>query len=143
MASKDSTLEHFKVYKYRVENQLNQKIQILRTDNGGEYASTAFRVYCQDHGILHQYTVAYTPQQNGLAERKNRSLMESACSMLQTAGLSHQFWEEAVATTCYLQNRLFTSVVAAGYTPYSLWFGHQPDLTHLRIFGSPAYSILP
>lgn len=142
MHYKSSTLDHFKVYKQRVENQHNMKIKTLRTDNGGEYVSNEFIKYCQKEGIIHQYTVPHTPQQNGVAERKNRSLMETARSMLQTAGLAHFYGEEAVATACYLQNRLFTTTLSNS-TPYSLWHGNTPDLTHLHIFGSPAYAITP
>lgn len=98
-------LNQFKTFHRLAENQLEQPIKSLQTDNGGEYTSHAFEAYCSQYGIHHRLTVAHNPQQNGLAERKNRSLMNSARSMLRVAGLSPSFWEEAVATACYLQNR--------------------------------------
>lgn len=86
--------------------------------------------------------VPYTPQQNGVAERRNRTLVESARSMLQMAGLPHFYWKEAVATACYVQNCLFTGTMSHK-TPYELWHGTKPDVTHLRIFGCPAYAFVP
>lgn len=102
LSDKSAVLDHFKVYKACVENQLQTKIQILRTDNGVQYASTSFTRFYQVEGILHQFTVPYNPQQNGVAERKNRSLMEAVRSMIRVADLPHSYWEEAVATAAYL-----------------------------------------
>lgn len=76
-------------------------------------------------------TIPYTPEQNGVAERKLQSLVSAAQSMLEAADLPHSYWAEAVATTCYLQNRSYHSSLAGNKTPYELWTGHKPDLGHL------------
>ena len=86
---KDEALNMFKIYKAEVENQLEKKIKIIRSDRGGEYESTAFSDFCPQHGIVHQTTTPYTPQQNGVAERKNRTLKDMINSMLNSSGLPH------------------------------------------------------
>ena len=89
--------------------------ELLRTDNGGEYISTVSGV---SKGIQHELTVAYTPQQNGIAKRMNRTLMESARSMMTHAHLSNRFWTEAIATAAYLRNWLATTAFEDEKTPY-------------------------
>lgn len=111
LKTKSEVLSHFIAYKTFVENQMSQKIQAIRTDNGGEYISKYFIAYCQHHGIQHQLTVPYHPQQNGKAERKNGTLMAATRSMMKVASLSNAYWEEAVATACYTQNRLSTKTL--------------------------------
>ncbi|MCO5550404.1 hypothetical protein L7F22_003888 [Adiantum nelumboides] len=115
-------------------------VQILRSDNGGEYVSNAFQKFCKDAGIQQQYTTPYTPQQNGVSERKNRTLVSAAPAMLLTAGLSKPYWEEAVATAGYLQNRI-PHAIDPQFTPYYHWFGKIPTLEHLRVFGCSAYPV--
>ena len=132
----------FQKYKALVENQIGRKIKVLRSDNGGEYKSLNFQKFCDFHGIQRHFTNPYTPQQNGVAERKNRTLVESARSMLQTAKLPNSFWGEAVATVCYLQNRSYSKSVLSK-TPYEVWTGNKPDISHLRVFGCPAYVHIP
>ncbi|MCO5613223.1 hypothetical protein L7F22_067499 [Adiantum nelumboides] len=131
--SSGSVLKTFKTYHRLVENQPDLRITALQTDNGGEYTSHVFEDYCRKPGIHHRYTVAHNPQQNGLAERKNRTLMASARSMLKVAALPPPFWEEAVATACYLQNRTYSRSIDA--IPYTLWIGQNPAYDMLRIFG--------
>ncbi|MCO5576729.1 hypothetical protein L7F22_030546 [Adiantum nelumboides] len=131
-------LNQFKTFHRLAENQLEQPIKSLQTDNGGEYTSQAFEAYCSQYGIHHRLTVARNPQQNGLAERKNRSLMNSARSMLRVAALSPSFWEEAVATACYLQNRTYSR--ALRFIPYTLWCGKEPDYSLLKVFGYTCYA---
>ncbi|MCO5558473.1 hypothetical protein L7F22_012057 [Adiantum nelumboides] len=115
-------------------------VQILRSDNGGEYVSNAFQKFCKDAGIQQQYTTPYTPQQNGVSERKNRTLVSAARAMLLTAGLSKPYWEEVVATAGYLQNRI-PHAIDPQFTPYYHWFGKIPTLEHLRVFGCSAYPV--
>mgnify|MGYP000011047475 CR=1 FL=1 len=100
---KSEVLSHFITYRNFVENRLNRKIKILRSDNGGKYTSHKFDAFLQSHELLHQTSIPYHPQQNGKAKRKNRTLMDATRSMLKTANLPNSFWEEAVATACYLQ----------------------------------------
>ena len=88
-----------------MENQTEKKIKALRTDNGGEFCKKEFEELCKKCGIARQKTTPYTPQQNGVVERMNRTLMEKARSMLSGTGLGQEFWAEAVETACYLVNR--------------------------------------
>jgi transposase InsO family protein len=104
LKKKSEVLTHFKQYFNLVIRQHDLPIQVLRSDNGGEYNSCAFEAFCKDEGIQQQFTVSYTPQQNGVSERKNRTLVEAARAMLLTVVLPKSYWEEAIATTCYVQN---------------------------------------
>nr|ABF94958.1 retrotransposon protein, putative, Ty1-copia subclass [Oryza sativa Japonica Group] len=93
LKTKDEALHYFKIYKAEVENQLERKIKRLRSDIGGEYFSNEFASFCEEFGIIHERTPPYSPQSNGVAERKNRTLTEMVNAMLDTAGLSKEWWE--------------------------------------------------
>ena len=114
----------------------------MRTDNSGEFCSAEFDRFCKDHGIERHKTTPYTPQQNGVAERMNRTLMERARSMLSGAGLEQKFWAEALAIACYLINRSPTSALVEK-TPMEAWSNKKPSLRHLRVFGCEAYAHVP
>jgi transposase InsO family protein len=88
LKSKDETLDYFKIYKAEVENQLERKIKRLRSDHGGEYFPRLFDEFCEEHGIIHERTPPYSPESNGIAERKNRMLTDLVNAILDTAGLS-------------------------------------------------------
>lgn len=103
---KSEVLKYFKTFKSMAENQLNMKIKILRSDNGTEYVNHDFDNFCKQEGILHQKTVPYSPQQNGISERANRTIVEKARCMLIDSGLSKGFWAEAVCTAVYIINRI-------------------------------------
>ncbi|KAL4303544.1 hypothetical protein GQ457_10G024470 [Hibiscus cannabinus] len=139
LKSKLNVLSTFKDFKIFVENQSDCKLKVLRTDNGGEYVSNEFNDFCRDSGILHQLTVPRTPQQNGVCERRNRTVLEMARCMLFEKHLPKLFWAEAVATAVYLLNRLATKAVD-GKTPFEAWSGSKPSVKHLRVFGSICYS---
>jgi len=102
----------------------------LKSDNGGEYTSDHFIKICEDHGISRQHTVPYTFEQNGALEQNNRTFVEDFQSMLATVKLSHTFWVEAIATTCYIQNCCYTSFIL-DKTPFEVWVGMQPNLSSL------------
>ena len=91
-------------------------------------------------GIRHKLTVPHSPEQNGVAERMNRTLMETARSMIAHAGLSDCYWAEAVATAVYLRNCVPTMAFNKKITPYERWYGRKPDLSHLKVFGCMAYA---
>lgn len=95
-----------------------------------------------NHGIQRHLTNPYNPSQNGVSKRKNRSLIESARSMLQTTNLINSYWAKAIQTACYLQNCSYTTTISHA-TPFKLWTSIKPNLSHLRIFRSPAYSKIP
>jgi transposase InsO family protein len=105
LKSKDEAFNYFKAYKAEVENQLERKIKRLRFDRGGEYFSNIFSEFYVEHGIVHERTPPFSPQSNGVAERKNRTLTELVNVMLSTAGLSKEWWGEALLTACHVLNR--------------------------------------
>ena len=123
--------------------ECGEPIRKLRTDNGGEYMSKDFQTYLTSKGIEHQLTVPHSPQQNGVAERLNCTLMESARATLSHANLPHKLWAEAVATAAYLRNRTTTSANEEQLTPFEKWYGHKPNISHLKVFGCAAYSHVP
>jgi transposase InsO family protein len=104
LKTNDETLNCFKICKAEVETQLEKKIKQLRSDRGGEYFSNDFDLFCAEHGIIHERTPPYSPQSNGVAERKNRTLSDLVNAMLDTAGLSNAWWGEAVLTACHVLN---------------------------------------
>ena len=136
--SKDEVLEKFKIYKAEVENLCNTKIKILRSDNGGEYM---FPSFCEEHGIVHETSAAYTPQQNGVAERKNRTLMEMVNSMLKNSGLSKGYWGDALLTACHIQNRVPSK--KSSLTPYELWKNRKLNIKYFKVWGCRAIVRLP
>lgn len=136
---KDEVFDKFKIWKALVENQTNKKLKAIRSDNGCEYMSSKFQNFLRDNGIQHQTTVPYSPQQNGVAERANRSIMEKARCMLQEAGLKQQYWAEAVNTAVYIKNRSPT-IAVKGVTPEEKWTNKKVSISHLRIFGCIAYA---
>ena len=125
----------------RVVKTLNI-INTLRSDNGGEYTSERFMKYCRDKGITRQFTSPYCPEQNGVSERLNRTIIEGARSILFHAKLPLKFWAEAVCTMIHLRNRSPTSALN-GKTPYEYWFGRRPDVSHLRVFGCVCFVHIP
>ena len=103
--SKDEALESFIHYKKEVENQLNKKIKVLTSDRGGEYESPIGE-FCSQHGIVHQITAPYSPQQNGVAKRKNRILKKMMNAMLISFGLPQNLWGGAILSANYILNKL-------------------------------------
>lgn len=140
---KSDVLNKFKEYKAYVENKTGYKIGALRCDNGGEYMSNAFGSYLKEHGITREVTTPYSPEQNGVAERMNRTLIESAKAMLFHSGMSNMFWAEAVATAAYVRNRRPTRAIKDKVTPYEKWYGQKPNLSNLRVFGCVAFAHVP
>ena len=125
-----------------VENQSGRKLKVLRFDNGVEYVRFKFIQYCAYVGIQMQHSIPYTPQQNGVAKRKNRSLKEMATCMMEAKTLPPKFWAEAINCTAYIQNSM-THKQLDGMTPFEAWSGHKLDVTHFRIFGSRAWARIP
>ena len=108
LKTKHEALYYFKVYKVEVENQLEKKIKRLRSDHGEEYFSNEFSEFCAVHGIIHERTPPYSPQSNGIAERKNCTLTDLVNAMLVTAGLSKEWWGDVILTACHVLNRVPT-----------------------------------
>lgn len=142
MKDKLNVTDIFNDFKMKVENKHDSKVKILRTDNGTEYCNSTFEKFLSKHGILHQTSAPYTPQHNGLAERKNRVLVERARCMLFCADLDKRMWAEALATAAYIINRSPNRALE-GKTPYEMWTGKKPNLSHMKIFGSVAMVHVP
>ncbi len=138
MKHKSDAFKNFKQWKALVENQTGKKIKRLRTDNGLEFCYAEFDEFCKTEGIARHHTVRYTPQQNGVAERMNQTLLERARCMLSNAGLERRFWAEAVNVACYLINRGPHTGIHLK-TPYEMWSGKSADYSNLRVFGCYAY----
>lgn len=134
---------HQKIEEYvaMVNNKFNRYPKILRSDNGGEYLSEQLLSFLKKFGIQTQHTAPYTPQQNGIAERKNRSLIEMARCLLTDADLPKFLWAEAVNTANYIQNRTITK--GADSIPFELWHGEKPKMKHFEIFGAKCYVHIP
>ncbi|KAI3697448.1 hypothetical protein L6452_30472 [Arctium lappa] len=108
LRTKDETSGLIKSFILRIENQTNQKVKVIRSDNGTEFKNHDLNTFCEEKGIERQYSAPRTPQQNGVAESRNRTLIEAARSLLADSKLPINFWAEAVNTACYVQNRVLS-----------------------------------
>ncbi|KAJ9532906.1 hypothetical protein QJQ45_010996 [Haematococcus lacustris] len=124
-----------------LETQSGRKLKALRSDNGTEYINQEVRAFLASKGIQHQRSAPYSPEQNGSAERLNRTLIEKVRCMLYTAGLPARLWTEAVRTANHLRN--LSPMRGKGATPWELFFGVKPDISALRVFGATAYAHVP
>jgi transposase InsO family protein len=138
LKNKSEAFAKFKIWKAEVENQTGRKIKCLRIDNGTEYRDGDFLKFCEEHGIKRHFTVRKTPQQNGVAERLNRTIIETARCLRLNAELPKIFWAEAVDMACYIINRS-PRVALDGKVAEEVWTGQEVDYSFMRIFGCPAY----
>ena len=138
LREKSEAFDKFKVFKSLVENESGHKIKCLRSDNGGEFTSNEFNQFCESHGIQRQLCATKTPQQNGVSERKNRTVQEATRTMLLEANIADTFWREAIATTLYIINRAQPKV-NSDKTPYELWKGRPASVGYFKVFGSKCY----
>lgn len=138
LRNKSDALQIFKEFKIYVENQTGRKIKQLQSDNGKEFCNKEFDDFLKKEGIGRRLTTPHTPQQNGIAERKNRTLVEMARCMIMQSGLPHSFWAEAVSTANYVRNRCITSILH-GQTPFEIWYKERPSVKNFRTFGELAY----
>ncbi|KAL4582814.1 hypothetical protein LXL04_007375 [Taraxacum kok-saghyz] len=136
LSAKSETPELIKRFITLIENQLNTKVKGIRSDNGTEFKNAVMDRFCAEKGILHQYSSVRTPQQNGVAERRNRTLIDAARTFLCDSKLPVIFWAEAINTACYVQNRVLLNKMQMK-TPYEVVYGHKPTVAHFRIFGCP------
>ncbi|KMQ91985.1 gag-pol polyprotein [Lasius niger] len=142
LEKKSQALECFEDFKKEAENQMERKIKAIRTDNGKEFVNKEFSAFLRDSGIHHQTTIPHTPQQNGLAERMNRTIVERARCLLAESELPTTFWAEASSTAVYLINRSPARAIQHR-TPEEIWSGEKPKLQHLRVFGCEAMVHVP
>jgi hypothetical protein len=150
LRTKDGVLDSFMRFKAWAENQMNARIErfdeeglrktirVLRDDKGGEYTSSRFESFCQLHGIDREHTIRASPEQNGVAERFNRTLLQGVVTILSQSKLPHSLWPDAVDTIVHIYNRTPHSSNNAR-TPYELWNGFVPSISHLRAWGCEAH----
>ncbi|GJZ47692.1 putative ribonuclease H-like domain-containing protein, partial [Tanacetum coccineum] len=136
LASKDETSGILKRFITEIENQLNHKVKVIRCDNGTEFKNREMNEFCGLKGIKREFSIGRTPQQNEVAERKNRTLIEAARTMLADSLLPIVFWAEAVNTVCYVLNKVLVTK-PHNKTPYELIIGRPPRISFMRPFGCP------
>ena len=141
LKTKDEAFHYFKIFKAEVENQIERKIKRLRDDRGGEYISNEFSQFCAEHGIIHEVTPPYSPQSNGVAERKNRTLTDLVNAMLESSGMSYEWWGEAILTANFVLNRVV--IKNKDIIPYEGWKGLKPNVNFLRTWGCFAKVNIP
>ena len=138
MQKRYQTFSKFCEFKALVEKDSGKQVKALRSDNGGEYISNEFKYFCSKEGIRREIIAPHNPHQNGVAERKNRTIVGVARAMLHDQGLLMHLWAEACNTAVYVQNHCPHSVLGMS-TPKEAFIGKKPDISHLKIFGSPVY----
>lgn len=141
LKSRDEIGEAFGQYKVFVENQCGKHIKSVRTDNAAEYKGGEFARIIKSSGILHETSVAHCPQQNGIAERMNRTLMEMTRCMLYEAGFPDNLWVEALQTASYIRNRC-ESRADTSASPFESFWGIKPSVQHLRVYGCDAVALI-
>ncbi|UYV69157.1 hypothetical protein LAZ67_6002607 [Cordylochernes scorpioides] len=139
---KGDTLEKFKEWMKEAENQTGFSLKRIRTDNGLEFCSSPWDIFTKAHGIVHERTMVYTPEQNGVAERMNRTLLNLVRSTVNSCNLPTASWAELTNTAAYLRNRV-TNRHNEEKTPFELWFGKRPALQHLRAIGCETFVHVP
>ena len=126
LKQKDEVFNNFEMFKALVENESGNKIKRIRINNGGEYVNNRFKSFCEHHGIKREMTIRYTPQQNDIVERKNKTLVEMVRCVIQSKNLPLFLWDEVVNTATHVLNRSPTSVLK-NITPEEAWSGRKPN----------------
>lgn len=143
MRHKSEVFDRFKELDQLLENKFGRRLKKLRTDNGTEYRNSKMTEYTRARGIVMEHSAPHTPEQNGKSERSNRTVVESARTMLQAKKLPAHLWAEASNTAVYILNRTGQSAAGGSKTPFELWEERKPNLGHARVFGSEAYERIP
>ena len=139
--TKSEVFSIFQKWFNQVCNIFNAHIKYIKSDNGLEFINNNFKNFCSQHGIIHTTSIKYTPSQNGKAERFQETLIYNATALLKDAKLHHQFWEDAVATTNYIHNRIPHKF--NNKTPYELLYNKKVDFNHFKVFGCKCYFFIP
>ena len=141
LRDKSETFQVFKALCFRLQKEKARdigKVIRIRSDHGREFENNVFAEFCEDNGISHEFSAPITPQQNGIVERKNRSLQEMARVMLHTTNIPLKFWAEAFNTACYILNCVSLHA-GTSTTCYEIWKGRKLNIKYFRVFGSPCY----
>jgi hypothetical protein len=138
LSDKGETQEVLKNFMRRAQNEFELKIKKVRSDNGTEFKNIGVEEFLSEEGIKHEFSVPYTPQQNGWVERKNRTLIEASRTMLDEYKTPDNFWAEAVNTACHAINRLYLHKIYKN-TAYELLTGNKPKVDYFRVFGCKCF----
>jgi hypothetical protein len=138
---KSEASELFKLFVIRLHSETGQRVHTLRSDNGGEYGGKEFNSWLSKKGIKHESSAPYNPEQNGVSERANRTVVESARSLIHMKKLPLELWAEAINCAVYTLNRVMSRTIST--TPYEAWFKTKPNVGHFKVFGSEAYVHIP
>jgi transposase InsO family protein len=141
LQDKSQTQETFKGFLRQAQNVFGLRIKKIRSDNGTEFKNSQIEGFLEEEGIKHEFSSPYTPQQNGVVERKNRTLLDMARTMLDEYKTSDRFWAEAINTVCYSINRLYLHRILKK-TSYELLTGKKPNLSYFRVFGSKCFILV-
>ena len=138
LREKSKAFEKFKWYLARVEKEIGKRLKFLRLDRGGEFISHEFNNFCIEKGIKRQVWTPGTPEQNGIAERRNRSIMDCARTLMIEKNIAIKYWKEAISTVVHTLN--WVQLKKDSFkTPYELWYGYKPNVSYLKVFGSKYY----
>jgi transposase InsO family protein len=129
LQDKSETQEVLKKFLRRAQNEFNVKVKKIRSDNGTKFKNTQVEDFLDEEGIKHEFSAPYTPQQNGVAKRKNRTLIEMPRTMLDEYKTSDRFWAEAINTTCHANNHLYLHKLLKK-TSYELITGNKPNVSY-------------
>jgi hypothetical protein len=138
LGSKEEAADAIRRAQAAAEAECSRKLRVLRTDNSGEFTVAEFALYCADEGVQHHYSMPYSPQQNDIVERRNRTVVGMAWALLKQRGMYVVFWGEAVVTVVYILNRSPTMALN-GRMSYEACHGRKPAVSHLRVFGCLAF----
>jgi hypothetical protein len=141
LQEKSQTQETLKGFLRRVQNEFGLRIKKIRSDNGTEFKNSQIEGFLEGEGIKHEFSSPYTAQQNGVVERKNRTLLDMARTMLDEDKTSDRFWAEAINTACYAINRLYLHRILKK-TSYELLTGKKPNVSYFRVFGSNCFILV-
>jgi hypothetical protein len=141
LQEKSQTQETLKRFLRRAQNEFGLRIKKIRSDNGTKFNNSQIEGFLEEEGIKNEFSFAYTPQQNGVVERKNRTLLDMARTMLDEYKTSDRFWAEAINTACYSINRLYLHRILKK-TSYELLTGKKPNVSYFRVFGSKCFILI-
>ena len=141
MQDKSETQGTLKCFLRRAQNEFELKVKKIRRDNGSEFKNLQVEEFLEEEGIKHEFFAPYTPQQNGVVERKNRMLINMARTMLGEYKTPERFWSEAMNTACHAINRLYLQRLLKK-TSYELLTGNKPNVSYFRVFGSKCYILV-
>jgi hypothetical protein len=141
LQDKSETQGTLKRFLRRAQNEFELKVKKIRSDNGSEFKNLQVEEYLEEEGIKHEFSAPYTPQQNGVVERKNRTLIDMARTMLGEFKTPERFWSEAVNTACHAINRVYLHRLLKK-TSYELLTSNKPNVSYFRVFGSKCYILV-